>query len=246
MIEIISDLPDHVLGVQTHGEVTAEDYKNVLVPAIDAVLTKHKRVRLLYVFGKDFDGFTGGAAWEDAKVGMKHLTAFQRVAVVSDTDSIRTMVKAFGFALPGEVRVYPADQLPAAREWIAQPPSQGHLAFQLDRAAKVLLLEPRGELEAADFERLSSEIDPYLEKEGTLNGVAVVAEHFPGWEDLFALGSHYRFIRDHHKKIRRIALVTDDRLASAVPPIAARFVRAKLKTFHMAERAEAMQWVGQS
>ncbi len=246
MLEIIQDLPDHVLGVRAHGEVTADDYRTVLVPAIDAKLTKHKRVRLLYVLGSDFGGFSGGAAWEDAKVGMRHLTAFQRAAVVTDVDSIRTMVKAFGFALPGEVRVYRSEELPAARGWVSEAPSEGHLAFQLDQAAGVLTLEPRGELEAADFERLSAEIDPYLEQQGALNGVAVVAEHFPGWEDLFALGSHYRFVRDHHKKIRRIALVTDDRLASAVPPIAARFVQAKVRTFRMAQRAEALEWVGQS
>ena len=76
MIELMSDLPERVLGVKVSGEVTAADYQTVLVPAIEGQLTKHKKVRLLYVIGDQFEGYTGGAAWEDAKVGMKHLTSF--------------------------------------------------------------------------------------------------------------------------------------------------------------------------
>jgi len=110
----------------------------------------------------------------------------------------------------------------------------------------VLVLQPQGELEAADFERLSAEVDPYLEKSGALNGLLVVAEHFPGWDDFAALSSHIRFVREHHSKIRRVAIVTADRLVSALPRIAGRFVDAELRAFPMDGRDEALLWVGQS
>ncbi|MGB5366203.1 MAG: STAS/SEC14 domain-containing protein, partial [Polyangiales bacterium] len=86
MIELMTDLPDRVLGLRARGEVTADDYRTVLVPAIEERLSKHRKVRLLYVIGDEFKGYSGGAAWEDAKVGMKHLTSFERVAVVTDVD----------------------------------------------------------------------------------------------------------------------------------------------------------------
>lgn len=244
MLEIISDLPDYVLGIKASGEVTAEDYRTVLIPAIESQLAKHHRVRLLYVMGDEFKGYTGGAAWEDTKVGMKHLMAFQRVAVVTDVDAIRTMVKAAGFAIPGEVRVYENSQLSAAREWISEAPDTGKLSFRLDGERGVLVLEPRGELRAADFDRLTAQVDPFLQANGELNGVAVVAEHFPGWEDLAAVGSHLRFVRDHHKKVRRVALITNDRLASAVPKFARLFVSAEVLVFPVAEREQALSWVG--
>ncbi len=123
MIEVMTDLPDRVLGLRASGEVTADDYKTVLVPAIEEKLTRHKKVRLLYVFGDRFEGYTGGAAWEDAKVGMKHLTSFERVAVVTDIDWIENMIKAFGFAFPGEVRVFDDDDLDEARRWVGESPS---------------------------------------------------------------------------------------------------------------------------
>jgi hypothetical protein len=118
MIKLMTDLPERVLGLKASGEVTADDYKTVLVPAVEQHLTRHEKVRLLYVFGDEFKGYTGGAAWEDAKVGMKHLTSFERVAVVTDVDWIGHMIRAFGFAIPGDVRVFPNGGLDEARAWI--------------------------------------------------------------------------------------------------------------------------------
>lgn len=246
MIEVMTDLPDRVLGLKARGQVSAQDYKTVLVPAIEDKLTKHKKARLLYVFGDDFEGYTGGAAWEDAKVGMKHLTSFERVAVVTDVDWIEKMVKAFGFALPGEVRVFDDDDLDEARLWVSEAPSPGHMVFELIEEQGVLIMEPNGELERADFERLSARLDPYLEEAGVLAGVMIVAEHFPGWDDLAALTSHLRFVREHHRKIRRVALVTSDRLVSAVPRFASHFIDAEVRAFSMQQRNEALLWVGQS
>ncbi len=244
MIEVMTDLPDRVLGVKASGEVTADDYKTVLVPAIEEKLTQHKKARLLYVLGDEFRGYSRGAAWEDAKVGMKHLTSFERVAVVTDVDWIEKMVKAFGFVIPGEVRVFDDDDFEDARRWISEPVSKGRLSFDLLEDRGVLIMEPHGELDTADFERVSAEIDPYIDRAGALKGVMIVARHFPGWDDFGALTAHIRFIREHHKKIRRVALVSADRLVSAIPRIASRFVDAEVRAFPIDARDEALLWVG--
>lgn len=245
MIEVMIDLPDQVLGLRATGEVTAEDYRSILLPALEEKLRRHKKVRLLYVLGDGFEGYTRGAAWEDAKVGMKHLTAFDRVAVVTDVDWVESMVKGLGFVFPGEVRVFDDDDVDEARRWVSEPTSVGHLSFELLKDQGVLILEPRGELETADFERLSADVDPYIEGAGVLKGMVIVAEHFPGWDDFAALTSHVRFVREHHKKIRRVALVTADRLMAAIPRFASRFVAAEVRAFPMAQRDEALLWVSQ-
>jgi len=244
MIEVMTDLPDRVLGVKASGEVTADDYKTVLVPAIEEKLTQHKKARLLYVLGDEFRGYSSGAAWEDAKIGMKHLTSFERVAVVTEVDWIEKMIKAFGFVIPGEVRVFDDDDLEEARRWICEPSPRGKLSFDLLEDTGVLIMEPHGELEAGDFERVSAEIDPYIDRAGALKGVMIVARHFPGWDDFGALTSHIRFVREHHKKIRRVALVSADRLVSAIPRIASRFVDAEVRAFPIDARDEALLWVG--
>lgn len=245
MLEVLKDLPDHVLGLSAKGEVTADDYRRVLVPSVESRLSRHKRLRLLYVLGDAFTGFSAGAAWEDAKVGMRHFTSFERVAVVSDADWIRGMIRAFGFVLPGEVRVFDGDDADDARAWICEPASHGTLAFTLDREKGVLVLEPRGELEAEDFQRVAAEIDPYIEGAGGLAGVAVIAEEFPGWDDFAALTSHLRFVREHHKRVRRVALVTDSRFLAALPRITKRFLDAEVREFPMGERDAALRWLAE-
>jgi hypothetical protein len=246
MLEIIIDLPEQILGVRASGKITADDYREVLIPAVEKRLASHAKVRLLYVIGDDFDSFSGGAAWEDAKVGMSHFTSFDRVAVVSDNDWIEGMVKAFGFALPGEVRTFDNDEYEDARSWICEMPSKGKLEFEFIRDKGVLLLEPKDELEAADFARVAAEIDPYIEESGGLAGLVVIAKEFPGWDNFAALTSHFKFVREHHSKIRRVALVTTDRFLSAMPRFASRFVAAEIRRFSMEERDAALLWAAES
>lgn len=66
----------------------------------------------------------------------------------------------------------------------------------------MLVLRPHGELEAADFKRVASEVDPYIENKGELNGVMIVAEHFPGRDDLSALAAHFRFVKEHRQNVK--------------------------------------------
>ncbi|MGD2020633.1 MAG: STAS/SEC14 domain-containing protein [Thiohalocapsa sp.] len=118
MIERLSGLPDNVLGFSAHGQVTAADYEEHVMPAVDEALTSHEKVRLLYQLGEDFDGFDAGAFWEDAKVGLSHLAAWERIALVTDVGWLRSAAKAMGFMMPGEVRVYSNAELDSARNWL--------------------------------------------------------------------------------------------------------------------------------
>ncbi len=242
MLEIINNHPDNVLAIRASGEISAEDYRQVLVPAVEEKLAKHKRLRLLYLMGNEFTGFSTGAAWEDTKVGMRHFTHFERVAVVSDKDWIRNMVKAFGFALPGEVRVYEGDDRDDAEEWINEPRSPGELIFKLHKDDAVLVLEPQDELEAGDFERVAAVVDPFIETYGGLAGVVIVAREFPGWEDFGGFSAHLGFVRGHIDRIGRVALVTESRFLSALPRLVSVFVHAKVRRFPMEDRADAMRW----
>ena len=71
----------------------------------------------------------------------------------------------------------------------------------------------------------------------------IEAPSFPGWENFAALLSHLRFVRDHHRKIERIAVVTDSALLAAAPKIASHFVSAQVRTFDTASRAAALAWL---
>jgi hypothetical protein len=120
MIEQIPDLPDNVLGFTAKGMVTANDYGSVIIPAVEALFSRQSKVRFLYHLGEGFTGFEAAAMWDDTKLGLKHLSGWERMAVVSDVEWIRAAVKIFGLAIPGHVRVFHNSELSEAKRWITE------------------------------------------------------------------------------------------------------------------------------
>jgi hypothetical protein len=119
MLRVLTDLPDTVVGIEAFGRIEASDYESILDPAVDAALRRHDRIRLLYVLGEEFEGFSAGAAWKDTKLGIGHRSAWERIAVVTDRGWIHDALKALGWMLPGEVRAFRMDERTEATAWIA-------------------------------------------------------------------------------------------------------------------------------
>jgi len=107
----------------------------------------------------------------------------------------------------------------------------------------LLILRPTGRLEAADFQSVAGEIDPYIEANGKLNGILLDAEAFPGWKDFAALLAHLKFVREHHRKVAKIAVVSDSSFLAFAPKIAAHFVRADIRHFSRTQRQDALAWL---
>jgi hypothetical protein len=120
MIERLDGYPDGVLAIEASGEVSDDDYEDVLEPAIADLLTRHDKIRLLYRLGEDFEGYEGDAMWEDAKLGMRNFTKFDRAAIVTDTTWVRRSVKAFGWMMPGHVRVFALSEMDGASSWVTE------------------------------------------------------------------------------------------------------------------------------
>lgn len=117
------------------------------------------------------------------------------------------------------------------------------LIHELLKDEGILIIRPQAALEAADFEALAKEVDPYIEAHGKLQGLVIEAESFPGWSDFAALLSHFRFVRDHHRFISRVAAVSDSPLLSVGPRIASHFISAELRHFEFSAREQALAWV---
>jgi hypothetical protein len=119
MIRVIEGMPAGTVGVEAVGTVTEADYRDVLVPTLRAALERGG-VRLLYVLGEDFDSYSAGAMWADTKLWAGHVNRWEKIAIVSDADWLENSVKAFGWMLPGEVKVFETDDVDDAKEWLAR------------------------------------------------------------------------------------------------------------------------------
>lgn len=118
MITLMTDLPDQVAGFVASGEVTSDDYESVLVPAIESKIRQYGRIRILYQIGPDFRSFTAGAMWDDMKLGLAHLKAWEKTAVVTDIAWIKEAMTLLKVLIPYEFKFFSNDELPKARAWI--------------------------------------------------------------------------------------------------------------------------------
>jgi SpoIIAA-like len=117
------------------------------------------------------------------------------------------------------------------------------LSVQMDEVNGIAILEPDGPLSEDDFKSAAKVIDPWIEKSNELNGLIIHTESFPGWESFAALSSHLVFVKEHHKKIARVALATDSKAAGFANTIAKHFVKAEIKLFPYKNLEEAKLWV---
>jgi hypothetical protein len=242
MMKTINFADARVVAVRASGHISTEDYEQVLIPAIETALARFSRVRLLYVV-EDFEGFAPLALWDDAKIGVAHFHDFEKVAVVTDQTQLVGAVKLMAFAMPCPVRVFGSTELKAAQTWIEQETDGSGLRHELVHDQRILVIEPRGRLRSEDFEQLSRELGPIIAERGGLDGLLIEADHFPGWSNLGGLLSHLRFVAAHHRKVRRLALVTNDPLLRAGPALAGALVEARVKRFARGEREAALAWL---
>lgn len=117
------------------------------------------------------------------------------------------------------------------------------IRHELLRDRGVLIVHPEGALRAKDFAALAADVDPFIEVHGALNGLMIDAPAFPGWENFAGLVSHLRFVRDHHRLIRRVAVVSDSTLLAFAPRLASHLVSAEVRAFGAAERDAALAWL---
>lgn len=113
----------------------------------------------------------------------------------------------------------------------------------LDTTHAVLFVRPKSSLERDDFVQIAKTVDPYIEETGDLDGLIIDAPAFPGWDSFGALVAHFRFVRDHHKHIKKVALVTDSVIGNVAEHLASHFVSAEIKHFHGKDLEAAKHWV---
>jgi hypothetical protein len=115
-------MPAGVVGIRATGEVTADDYRRVLIPALDAAAADGGKIRLVYELGEAFGGFAAGGMWQDLRLGLSHFDAFERIALLTDKQWLHDGARLFSALMPGAVRVYGLDQRDAAVGWAAGQP----------------------------------------------------------------------------------------------------------------------------
>jgi hypothetical protein len=113
----------------------------------------------------------------------------------------------------------------------------------LDTAHSILLVRPKSKLDKADFVELAKVVDPQIEETGDLAGLIISAERFPGWDSFGAMVTHFRFVKDHQKHVKKVAVVTDSHVGDVAEHLASHFVSAGIRHFPAGQTQQARQWI---
>jgi len=115
--------------------------------------------------------------------------------------------------------------------------------YDLDTAHSIVVVRPQSRLDTDDFVKLGKAVDPLIEATGGLAGVIIDAPSFPGWDSFGSMISHFRFVRDHHQHVKKVAVVTDSSMGDVAERLASHFVSAEIKHFPGGQIEAAKQWI---
>ena len=117
MITIISEAPENVAAFNATGEVTKEDFENLVIPRVKQKVDQFNELNYLLYLDTDLDNFTMGAWLQDALLGLKNLTKWNRTAIVTNKEGVQNFTDIFSVLMPGEFKSFPKGNLYNALYW---------------------------------------------------------------------------------------------------------------------------------
>ncbi len=98
------------------GRLRAGDYE-LIGPALDAFVERHGSARILFDAG-GLSGVTPAAMWEDLKLGLRHRSDIDRIAIVVDGGWIERLATLVGAWSRIAVEVFDRDSMDEAKAWV--------------------------------------------------------------------------------------------------------------------------------
>lgn len=245
MLEKITGLPEGILGLRVVGTLTTEDYEQVIEPEIAQASEQDRRLRLLLELGERSHGFTAGVVREKTKLWMQYPAVGRWVegyALVSDIAWVDDLFHVVGWLVPFPMRVFGTAEFDAAVDWLRSLPEGPGITHELLPDSGVLRVEVTEPLRSQDLEALAATVDAWLASHDELPGVVIHAARFPGWENVAGLLRHVAFVRDHQRRVRRVAVAADGVAADLAARLGRIFVRAEVASFGHDELDAATAW----
>lgn len=223
------------------GVVSDEDYSNTLVPALEAAIEAHERIRVLVHIGEDFKDFTLGALFDDARMGLKHWRGFDRLALVADKGWITRVARAMSILMPCPVRIFSLAEVDEARRWLSESLGAIH---QTDLGNGVLHVQLIGQLESEIYERETEDMNAFIRANDRFRLLLDVRE-FDGWQGLAAIGQHLKVVRDHYRLIDKAAIVGKASWQKLGERVLSQLVKGETKFFDADNFDAARDWISE-
>ncbi len=119
MVELLKNIPPQVVAFRASGEVTKDDYDNVIFPEVSKHVDQSFDLNYVFIIETELKNFTAAAWMSDAWLGLKNIAKWHKVAIVSDDDKICKFTDGASHFLPGEFKGFTKNEEDAAIAWAA-------------------------------------------------------------------------------------------------------------------------------
>lgn len=119
MITHLKELPHNMVGFKATGEITKEDFDNVVIPTVKEAVQRNDELNYMLELDTSIRNFTIGSWVKDAALGVINLSKWHRVAIITEDTGIIKFTKLFSFAMPGEFKGFSPDEKQAAITWVS-------------------------------------------------------------------------------------------------------------------------------
>jgi len=109
-------------------------------------------------------------------------------------------------------------------------------------SANALRITAPEKLNADDFRQIAPQIDSLISQHGKIR-LLIDASGFNGWENIAAFENHAGFIKNHHQKIERIAVIAAHDWQHWVIGAVRMFLHPEVRAYDKSHEAEPLQWI---
>jgi len=104
------------LSLKATGKLTHDDYETI-TPMIESALrgVENPKIKVL-VDGTELEGWEMRAAWDDFKIGLKHGSEFEKIAIYGNKRWQEMGAKVGSWFMSGEVKYF--DNCDEALDWL--------------------------------------------------------------------------------------------------------------------------------
>jgi hypothetical protein len=118
MLEVLPQSEGNVVIIRATEKLTDQDYRDVLIPRLEAILREHYKARLLMDTGNGFPGMEPAAVWDDVRLGLAHRRDFEKVGIITSSQWMRPLMRLVARVMSGEVESFFPSERGRAMDWI--------------------------------------------------------------------------------------------------------------------------------
>jgi|GEM_PF-4638545 len=121
MIYRLIDLPSNVIGFKAQWDVSEKDLEEVFIPIVQEQVEKTGKLNCLIILNTSVKHLSRSIL-RSIKYFSGRKVRRRRIAILSESRSIRLLVKFLNALFKGEFRVFSITQLEKAIEWTSRKP----------------------------------------------------------------------------------------------------------------------------